>query len=159
MIKMNKAAKLWVVAILVIAIVSGLYIKRGYLFSPSYQKADTAITWIRYFDSIRPDAHNSTIEKFVVRIAQDTNYLIRDSTSNGISFSHNLIRDTFYYTPTDTLVHMCSHADSMLGPSVINDMTKWTGPVRKVTQYLLIPKPWVLIDYNKSQLQAVRGIK
>lgn len=126
--------------------------------SSKHFKADTSLTWVKYFDSIKPNGQNTTTEKFVIRVITDTNLTTKDTSGDVVRLRTNKVRDSFYYTPIDTVIHTASHQDSLY-PNILGDITKWTGPEKKITQYLLIPKAWILTDYNRSQGILTKGIK
>lgn len=122
-----KAKQFIIIVLLIVLVVGGLSYFGYNKHNPSnakHAKYDTANTWLRYFDRVGAKSHDTSA--FAIRLIKDSLMDIEGSLKNII--------DTNYYVPYDSTVK----CDSC--PVKHNKTLKI---------FILIPKLWVLQDYNK----------
>jgi len=110
----------------------------------SLSKADTARTWIRYFNHKAPNEAHDTAT-YALRIIKDSVHEVRDTGSKGhVVITKVSQPDTLYFVPYDTVVKVPLHIDSV---NKVPD-SLWHGRAR-VKVFVPLPEGWLLTDYNK----------
>lgn len=96
-----------------------------------HKATDTSSSWVRYFNRVGTELVTHDTATYVIRVE-------KDSCVATLGRDSSWVRDSLYYVPYDSIVKVKS-ADHPGKDTLV-----------KAKMWILIPKAWVLYDYNKA---------